>query len=116
MAFDLNPQAPRGFNPNEQSGNESWRARGFINFTLPKPNGRQAKLGAIKLELNRADHVQLCEHLEGFEEGEQRDAELHRILGMATIRYNSAERDETGFDLTLVSGDTQEEAPAVEAG
>lgn len=74
--------------------NESWKARGFLNFYLPTQSGKDRKLGAISLKLSSEDEVKLAEWLEADE------ANSAKLMARIKLVYRSSEKQEgSGFDL-----------------
>jgi viroplasmin and RNaseH domain-containing protein len=47
---------------NQQRGN--WQADAYVNIYLPKRGGTRAKLGALKLSMNRRNDAQVIEYLQ----------------------------------------------------
>jgi len=47
---------------NQQRGN--WQADAYVNIYLPKRGGTRAKLGALKLNMNRRNDAQVIEYLQ----------------------------------------------------
>lgn len=79
---------------NTQATNDSWKARGFLNFYLPTQSGKDRKIGAISLKLSSEDEVKLAEWLEADE------ANAAKLMARIKLVYRSSEKQEgSGFDL-----------------
>lgn len=76
------------------TNNESWKARGFLNFYLPAKNGQRRKLGAIPLKESKANEKQLLAWLN------EDPSRVTQILAKLEIEYQSAaSNDEHAFAL-----------------
>lgn len=65
MAFQQPANNVRSFNnqSTNQGGNTNWQADAYVNIYLPKRNGNRAKLGSLKLNMNRRNDAQVIEYL-----------------------------------------------------
>jgi hypothetical protein len=74
--------------------NDSWKARGFLNFYLPTQSGKDRKIGAISLKLSSEDETKLAEWLEADE------GNSAKLMARIKLVYRSAEKQEgSGFSL-----------------
>lgn len=86
MAFQSNAQ--------QAPTNDSWKAAGFINFYLPRADGKEAKLGAIPLKLSKPNEKKLLDWLDAD------PANAAKLLPKLIVRYQSATpADTAGFAL-----------------
>ena len=79
MAFN-NSNAARATNP--RSGNEAWKASGFLNLYLPAKNGNRKKVGAIPLRDNNRNEKALLEWL-----NQDPEANVATLLSHLIIDY-----------------------------
>ena len=87
MAAVFNTRAPAARTyPRPQD--ESWKAQGFINFTINYPDGRKAKLGAISLKDSRTFDRNMRAWLAANPE-----ANAAKLLASLTIDYRSADEE-----------------------
>jgi hypothetical protein len=111
MAFNTaNDSGSNNRNGNGNTGNDNWKATGFINIFLPSKEGGRVKLGAIPLKASRPREHELANWLHGTDLPKEmpeadREAELEsrlgRVIDKIEIDYTSAEPSEgKGFDLT----------------
>ena len=93
MAFATSSAAPAA--PAQPStNNESWKAKGFLNFYLPAKNGQRRKLGAIPLKESKANEKRLLAWLN------EDPSRVTQILAKLEIEYQSADsNDEHAFAL-----------------
>lgn len=93
MAFNR----PSSSNNNQAAGNESWRAAGFLNFSLPtKEEGKTRKLGAITLRLSKESEKTLNDWLK------EDPSRVNILLSKLIVTYQSAEAsDKSAFDLSI---------------
>ena len=70
----------------ESTTNDSWKAKGFINFYLPTKDGGRKKVGAIPLKAAKPNEVALAEYLES-------DPEVNgkNFMNRLVMEYVSAE-------------------------
>lgn len=74
---------------------DSWKAQGFINISLPTKDGKTRKLGAIPLRDSNVNEKALREFLESNPDG------VEALLGKLVIDYQNATPAEgNGFDLS----------------
>lgn len=81
------------------SANASWeKAAGFINLSLPTPNGGTTKLGAISLKLSSKEEAKLFAACNASPEAAKQI--MANILAKLVLEFRSAEKAEgTGFDI-----------------
>lgn len=80
--------------PVVQTTDDSWKATAFLNFYIPRENGEDGKLGAIKLLLANEDHVKLAAWLLKDE------ANVAKFMSRVKLVVRSAEKAPgTGFAL-----------------
>lgn len=85
--------------------NESWKARGFLNFIATTKGGGTRKVGSIPLKMSTPQECALAEHLEGCDLAADVpdrqaiiDKRLAEFFGRVQMNYRSAERSEdSGF-------------------
>jgi hypothetical protein len=77
-----------------QGQNDSWKAQGFLNLYLPKPDGSKGKLGAIALKDSRPAEKALMAFLN------EDPTRVSAVLAKLIIEYRPATPQDTGgFDL-----------------
>jgi len=92
MSANLNTSAPavRTFTrPND----DSWKAQGFLNFSLPGAGGKMKKLGSIPLKAAKPQDKALLEWLN------EDPSRVALIMAKLVLTYQSADGDGEKFDL-----------------
>lgn len=86
MAFQSNAQ--------QSASNDSWKAQGFLNFSLPTGDGKFRKLGSIALKDAKPAEKALMEWL-------QKDpANIAKLMAKVRVDFQSATpADTAGFSL-----------------
>lgn len=75
-------------------GEESWKAVGFINITLPGANGKRIKVGAIVLHEENDNEQALCEKL--IKDPEYLDVVIKNL----EFTFNENNKGSVGFSLS----------------
>ena len=93
MAFDFDKEDSS--ESTKRSSSKNWKSDAFVNLSLPKDEGKKAKIGAIGLKLNKADHAELIKFLR-----EGGDEALARFKNALVLDFQMADGSTSGsFDI-----------------
>lgn len=98
MAAALNHNAPAARSFSRPAQDDSWKAQGFINISIARPDGTKAKLSAIPLKDSRVSERNLRAWLE-----ENPEANCATLLKALVIDYRPADGEGGGFDFSTLS-------------
>ena len=102
MGFQQPANNVRNFNNGNaanQGGNPQWAADAYVNIYLPKRNGNRAKLGSLKLNMNRRNDQQVIEYLQNAPYLEEALASLKDRLVIDFVNVGEEPEESEKLDL-----------------
>jgi hypothetical protein len=93
----FNPSASRARQSAPVEQDQSWKAVGFLNLSLPTGNGKTRKLAGIALKVGDKNEADLAAWLSDEKTREER---IKKLVSALIVDYRSAEPAEgSGFKL-----------------